>query len=105
MSPKGNYFTASKPLVYLLTRGYYTTIIQIAQTFLYHSPIFIHIYRWNCINTFKADAAKNFKTLKTDVAKIRKDVTIIVSFFDSEYLELRKRVDRIEEHLSLPPLN
>jgi predicted nuclease with TOPRIM domain len=43
------------------------------------------------------------KTLKTDVAQIRKDIKRIISFFDSEYLQLRKRVERIEEHLNLPP--
>lgn len=44
------------------------------------------------------------KTLESDTAKIRKDTGAIVEFFDHEYLELRKRVTRIEEHLGLPPL-
>jgi triphosphoribosyl-dephospho-CoA synthetase len=45
------------------------------------------------------------QTLKEDVSHIRKDMKTIVSFFDREYLELRKRVERIELHLSLPHLS
>ena len=48
---------------------------------------------------------KNYiKTLGSDVTKIRKDIDVIVSLFDREYLDLRKRVTRIEEHLELPPI-
>jgi predicted nuclease of restriction endonuclease-like RecB superfamily len=43
--------------------------------------------------------------LKEDVTKIRKDINVIVGFFDREYLNLRKRVKRLEEHLNLPPLS
>jgi len=46
---------------------------------------------------------KDVSTLKEDVAEIRKDVKTIVRFFDREYLELRKRVERIENHLDLHP--
>ena len=42
-------------------------------------------------------------TIKSDVSQIRKDVKTTVNFFDNEYLELRKRVERIEGHLNLPP--
>lgn len=45
------------------------------------------------------------KPIKQDTVQIRKDIKIIVSFFDREYLELRKRVERIEERLHLPPLS
>ena len=34
--------------------------------------------------------------------KIEKNVDTIVSFFDRENVNLRKRVQRIEEHLNLP---
>lgn len=44
------------------------------------------------------------KVIKADVAKIRKDVDAVVDFFDKEYLDIRKRVERIEEHLGLTPL-
>ena len=44
---------------------------------------------------------KDIKTIKSDISQIRIDIKVIVSFFDREYLELRKRVERIEEHLGL----
>lgn len=43
------------------------------------------------------------KPIKADIAEIRKDVKGIVAFFDSEYLGLRSRIERIEEHLNLKP--
>ena len=44
---------------------------------------------------------KDIKTLKSDVAEIRKDIKRIVNFFDREYLELRNRVENIEQHLGI----
>lgn len=46
---------------------------------------------------------RDIKTIKSDVSQIRKDIKTIVNYFDREYLELRKRVERIEEHLNLEP--
>lgn len=43
------------------------------------------------------------KPVKDDVSHMRKDIKTIVNFFDREYLDLRKRVERIEEHLHLTP--
>ena len=43
------------------------------------------------------------KPIQEDVTKIRKDIKTIVNFFDQEYLSLRNRVERIEEHLGLQP--
>jgi len=48
---------------------------------------------------------EELKPIKEDVAKIRKDIKTIVAFFDREYLELRHRVERIENHLNLPALS
>lgn len=45
---------------------------------------------------------KDIKSVKKDVVQIRTDVKTIVNFFDREYLDLRTRVERIEEHLHLP---
>ena len=42
--------------------------------------------------------------VKKDVTQIRKGIKAIIAFFDHEYLELRKRVERIEDHLNLPPI-
>jgi hypothetical protein len=46
---------------------------------------------------------KDIKTIKSDISQIRSDIKTVINFFDKEYLELRKRVERIEEHLNLPP--
>lgn len=43
--------------------------------------------------------------VKKDITSIRKDIKTIVGYFDNEYLELRKRIDRLEEHLNLPPIS
>jgi len=48
---------------------------------------------------------KDVKTIKSDTVNIRKDMKTVVSFFDREYLELRKRVERLEEVLKLDPLH
>lgn len=47
----------------------------------------------------------DLKPIKQDLAKIRKDMSTITDFFDKEYLDLRNRVERIEEHLGLLPQN
>ena len=44
---------------------------------------------------------KMLKPIKDDIAHIRKDIKTMVNFFDREYLDLRKRVERIETHLRL----
>ena len=44
---------------------------------------------------------KRLKPIKDDVAHIRKDIKTMVGFFDREYLDLRKRVERIEGYLKL----
>ena len=46
--------------------------------------------------------ADKIKNLEIIVSKIRKDIKKIVNFFDQEYLGLRRRVERLEEHLNLP---
>jgi len=48
---------------------------------------------------------RELEAIKEDVTQIRKDVKTIVNFFDTEYLELRKRVERIEELLKLSPIS
>ncbi|MCL5090635.1 MAG: hypothetical protein M1514_01350 [Patescibacteria group bacterium] len=35
---------------------------------------------------------------------IKKDIEIVIGFFNSEKIHLKKRMDRIEDHLGLPPL-
>ena len=48
---------------------------------------------------------KDIKTLKKDMAQTRNDIKVIISYFDREYVELRKRIDRIEEHLDINSSN
>jgi hypothetical protein len=49
--------------------------------------------------------SKRLKPIKSDIAKIRKDIDVIVSLFDREYMDIRRRIERIEDHLNLPPLS
>ncbi len=48
---------------------------------------------------------KHTKSIKEDVSQIRHDQKLIIKFFDREYLDLRKRVERIESHLKLSNIN
>lgn len=44
---------------------------------------------------------KDVQILRKDVSKIRKDVGTIVNYFDREYIELRQRIENIENHLGI----
>lgn len=48
---------------------------------------------------------KKLKPIEKNINSIKKDTSVIISFFDREVLRLRQRIDRIEEHLNLPPLS
>lgn len=48
---------------------------------------------------------KDMKVVKRDAAQTRKDIKVIISLFDNDYVNLRQRVERIEDHLKLPPIN
>ncbi len=52
-------------------------------------------------NKFKQE----LKPIKEDIQKIRADQKTIITFFDKEYLELRKRVELIENHLGISSRN
>ena len=47
---------------------------------------------------------EEFKPVKQDIRKIKSDINLIVHTFDKDYVVLRRRVDRIEEHLQLAPM-
>ena len=49
------------------------------------------------IKKIKSDA----NTINSYISKIRKDINGIITFFDNEYIELRSRVDKIEEYLKI----
>ena len=59
----------------------------------------------NDLFQIKKIVGEEISPVKKDVIKIRKDISIIVSAFDNEYLDLRKRLERIENHLNLSPIN
>lgn len=44
---------------------------------------------------------KDIKAMKQDITKIRKDQNIIISFFDNAYLELRKRIEQLEQAVGI----
>ncbi len=41
------------------------------------------------------------KPIISDIKKIKSDISLIVRSFDRDYVVLRRRVDRIEDHLHL----
>jgi len=41
------------------------------------------------------------RNLEADSRKMRKDINSITAFFDSEYLDLRKRVESLEEKVGI----
>ena len=53
----------------------------------------------------KKAISQELKPIKEDITHIRKDIKTIVNYFDREYLQLRKRVERLENHLHLSPLS
>ena len=53
----------------------------------------------------KSDLRKELNPIRSDITKIRKDIDVIISLFDREYLEIRARVERIEQHLNLEPIS
>jgi hypothetical protein len=42
--------------------------------------------------------------IQKELKPINKKIDLIISFFDREYTGLRKRVERIEDHLHLPAI-
>jgi len=54
---------------------------------------------------FEESFLKHTKSIKEDIVQIRKDQKLIIRFFDREYLDLRKRVERLESRLGISDLN
>ncbi len=42
------------------------------------------------------------KNLEIKVTKVRKDINTVISLFDRDYINLKKKVIRMEDHLKLP---
>jgi predicted nucleic acid-binding Zn-ribbon protein len=90
-------------IVFMLTKSDLDQIRGVVQEELKPVKADIGILKSD-VGTLRKDVGalkKDVSTVKQDVAMIRKDMKTITNFFDREYLELRKRVERIEEHLSL----
>lgn len=49
-------------------------------------------------------ATKNTVIIKATTQRIDENLKTTTNFFDKEYLDLKKRIRRIEDHLNLPPL-
>ena len=49
------------------------------------------------------DLKGKIKDLEIASNKIQKDIKKVFGFFDEEYLQVRKRVERLENHLDLSP--
>lgn len=56
------------------------------------------------LNLIKNLVKTELKPVKQDLGKIRRDISTLVGFFDSEIVDLRERLDRVEEILNLKPL-
>lgn len=52
-----------------------------------------------------APLRKRLKSVEKDIKKIREDINMVIGFFDREYLNLKARVERIENFLKIPPLS
>lgn len=46
----------------------------------------------------------DLKKVHKDIKIIKKDINIVIGFFDREYLSLENRVSRLENYLKIPPL-
>lgn len=42
--------------------------------------------------------------MNINITKVQKDLKLVIRSFDREYLQLRARLERVEEHLKLPRL-
>lgn len=63
------------------------------------------VVREEVTDEVKNQLKKTLEPIKKDVAQTRKDVKVLIAYFDREYVELRKRIDRIEDHLGLDTKN
>jgi hypothetical protein len=57
------------------------------------------------LNTRLAGLEKNLAIVKSDVKKVKKDVSVLVRSTNREDMHLMNRVERIDHHLGLPPLH
>ena len=56
------------------------------------------------VKTSVSGLQKDMIEVKKDIRKVKNSQDTIVSFFDHSYLELEKRVTRVEHHCQLPAM-
>lgn len=47
---------------------------------------------------------KRLTPILKELRKLRKDLNVTITSFDREIIDTRRRVDHIEDHLQLPPI-
>ena len=47
---------------------------------------------------------KDMKPIKRGLRKIKKDINTVINFFDDNIIDTKRRIDRIENHLHLSPI-
>jgi Skp family chaperone for outer membrane proteins len=52
----------------------------------------------------KQQIRAEIKPIHGELKKLRKDLNAVITTFDGDIMETKKRVDRIEDHLHLPPM-
>lgn len=45
---------------------------------------------------------KELNNVKKDLSKVRRDLNKVITYFDDEHIELKKKVDTIADYLNVP---
>jgi hypothetical protein len=48
---------------------------------------------------------KGIRPLRKDIKRIQKTLDLTIKTFDDDLDKVKRRVDRVEDHLQLPPIN
>lgn len=75
-------------------------ITEIKQLFGENNEILLQKLTWELIRNSK----KRLTPILKELRKLRKDLNVTITSFDREIIDTRRRVDRIEDHFQLPPL-
>jgi len=58
----------------------------------------------NDLDSIQTLIAQSLKPVNKKLNKLQKDLNIVINTFDKDIIETKHRVDRIEKHLNLPPV-
>lgn len=56
------------------------------------------------VQPFRNEFTKFQSEVRSEFRKVRRDLNLAIRLFDNDIYDLRIRVDRIENHLDLPPI-